>query len=202
MRLHDLDADLAEFDPDNPDHYLDDEAFDAPVDPAEHEKDVLRLIRRRQTDLRMIADVEAAVERERRRWEAWAADRTAGLRREVARIETSVEAWIRGDGRLTLPTPYGVTPKLRPPRGSIEFTDADAFVAWALKNEYLGLLKIEPKKAEVKKMAPEPKPDDPQRVRLLADEDEVVPGVVLVVPAEKKFSMGDAKKEERNDDDD
>jgi hypothetical protein len=209
MRLHDLDRDLAEFDPHNPEHYLDDEAFDVPVNPADRERDVLFLIRRKKENERLIAEVEATVAAERERWEAWEADRTAGLRREIVRIENAVEQWQRADGRLTFATPYGVTARLRERPAHIEFTDEAALAKWALESGYTDLVKIEPKKSEIKKLEPGPEvdgyvsQDDPTEkvtaVKLViglngedSDGDdlrEIVPGVVLVTPVERKFSI-------------
>jgi len=205
MRSHDLDDDLAEFDPDNPDHYFDDPDFDAPVTDPDHEAAVFTLLRRRAGHLKRIAEADATVERERRRWEAWHADRTAGMRREIERIEAAVEAWIRFDGRKTFPTPYGVTPKLRQAQPRLEVIDEKALVAWAQENHYDGLLKVEPRIAEVRKMQPGPTiddyvsieaPDEKVTAVLLLDDGNPVPGVALVTPVDKRFSMGKAKEKD------
>ena len=150
------------------------------------------LTRRRQRLAKELAVIADAAAKERERIRAWEEDRSAGLKRRLAWLEDQLEGWQRAVGKTTFVTPWA-TSRLRDPRSHVEVTDAEAFVAWAIVNRYWALLKVEPAKSMVGKMQPanviEDWPKPGETAHALVDEGEVAPGVVIVTPTEKNWSI-------------
>ena len=150
------------------------------------------LTRRRQRLARELAVIADAASKEHERIRLWEEDRSAGLKRRLEWLEGQLEGWQRATGKSTFVTPWA-TSRLRPPRPHVKVTDSEAFVAWAKANNYWALLKVDPRKTDIGRMEPGPIIDDwpePGEIaRALVDEGEVAPGVAIVTPDQKNWSI-------------
>ena len=145
----DLDAYLdievpTEPDPDDPDHDV--------VLPAANQELADKLLYKARRLDQELADIRALADKRRADIDRWEADRSHGIHRERARIDQSLEgfmrAWHRANPRTkSLNLPNGKVALRAPGRGKMIVKDELAFIAWA-KDHDPALLRFEPKVAK------------------------------------------------------
>ena len=145
-----------------------------------------------------IDEVEAGVAARKAALDAFAADTTAGNRRLLAELTRVAEAYQRATNRATVKTPYATT-RLNAPAWSVRVVDEQAFIEWALRNNYPGLVrtKTEVARSVVAEMQHGPAVDPPEPglvAELFLDEGEPVPGVLAVRPEHGSFTLTIAKE--------
>jgi hypothetical protein len=132
--------------------------------------------------------------------DAWLDDRTGGLLARQAALERALEGWTRLHNVSSRAFPAGKV-ALRAGVSRIEFTDPAAYIAWCETNRPALLKRPDPEvsKSNVNTAidgatlvvaAEADFPDTSQLARQLVDppSGQVVPGVVIVVPRDKKFT--------------
>jgi phage host-nuclease inhibitor protein Gam len=113
----------------------DDEPLFADEDEAQPEVDTSlanRLLRRRTYDLVELANIKAIADEERRRLDAWQADRSSGLLADIAQLERLLEGFtraVRDNAPGSVDLPNGVL-RLTKSRSHVEISDVAGFLAW------------------------------------------------------------------------
>lgn len=149
---------------------------------------LLFLIRRAEAQA---AEIEQTAAEQVKLVEAWKEDRLAAHKRTIAWASRSIEGWARGllaqGGGPTWTLPHGIV-KLLKPRARLVVEDEAALLDWLGKlggGEQFVKVERSPKLQDLKKVV-QGFPDGRVRVR---GDDEIIPGVAWVQPAERAFSQ-------------
>lgn len=171
----DLDAEMAEYDPDDP-YPL--PASDDPIVPPLDEVAALRMMGQLVAAERRKAKVAAIVQPELDRLTAFLRDRQAGLDRRWGTVARALEGWARASyernpGKRIWNTPHG-SYRLNPARGGLTVDDADAFLTYVTERGLWHLVTFEPNIGPL-----DTHPRGPGRYQR-TDDEEVAPVLIAI----------------------